>query len=70
LIESDGAAMEQCADAHYEVGRAIERACTLVGFAVASLPPDSTRKTLQRLLSCDDYGCRRSLVAVIDGLAQ
>ena len=70
LIESDSAAMEQCADAHYEVGCAIERACTLVGIAAASLPPESTREALQRLLARDDYGCRRSLVAVIDGLAQ
>jgi hypothetical protein len=68
LIESDGAAMEQCADAHYEVGRAIERACTLVGIAAASLPPESTRESLQRLLARDDYGCRQTLVAVMEGL--
>ncbi len=68
VIESDGPAMEQCADAHYEVGCAIERACTLAGIAAASLPAESTRETLQRLLARDDYGCRQPLAAVIGGL--
>jgi hypothetical protein len=69
LGQRDGDAMERCGDHHPGVASAFERAAGLIAQAAQSLPPDEVRVTLERLIAEDDYGTRRSLVAVVNALA-
>lgn len=65
LIESDGDAMENSRDHDDRVAAALERAAGLVAKAAQTLPKVDVKLTFERLAARDDYGTRRSLLAVV-----
>ena len=69
LVQRDGDAMERCGDHHDSVASAFERAAGLVEQVARRLPLDEVLETLQQLIAQDDYGTRRPLAAVVQGIA-
>ena len=61
----DGEAVEASGDCDYEIAMALERAGVLILRIAESLPEAYVQNALGPLLATDDYGTRRSLLALV-----
>ncbi len=69
VVQRDGEAVEASGDCDHEVVAALERAGNLISRTAELLPEAYVQKALGPVLATDDYGTRRSLLAVVKGRA-
>jgi hypothetical protein len=65
VIQSDGDAMENCGDHHFEVSCAIERAIELIARVMLALSRDVVQAPLRALAESDGYGTRSKLKGMV-----
>lgn len=65
VIQSDGDAMENCGDYHFEVSCAVDRAIELIARVAPGLPSNAVLETLHSLAESDGYGTRSKVKAML-----
>ena len=65
VIQSDGHAMENCGDHHFEVSCAMDRAIQLIARVAPTLPRNVVQGTIHSLAESDGYGTRSKLSALL-----
>jgi hypothetical protein len=65
FFESDGRAMEECGEHHWEVACAFERAAAMMAEAAKAMPTMEVASEVSRLMLVDAYGLRRGLGVVV-----